>query len=1713
MLNSFDELDLARRTQIDELCREYEDAWYNETVPSVASFVGRVAPEDIDDCLRELLATDFELRLAEELDIPIEEFLAQFPSHSELIDRVYREVLEESSTIIPRKTNSLIGTQIGDYQLLRELGRGGMGIVYEALQVSLQRHVALKILPPSASHDPARVTRFAREARAVARLHHERIVEVYGAGEANGTHFIAMQFIAGESLDRVLAKSDLRREFCESTFGSASDVHLSHNDSTVLTAKCRTKKGTADFQSVAAPRTADFQSVARCEVDRSDGLEVRRTVGRTTEVNFALELGATHQERHRNVARIGQQMAEALSYAHSQGVLHRDVKPSNILLDDRGSAWLTDFGLAKVAETNTALTESGNVIGTIKYLAPESLSGKTDERSDIYSLGLTLYELLSGRAAFDSTDRAELLNLILTKEATELSKLVPTAPRDLVTIIHKSIEREAAQRYQTANELADDLQRFLNDEPIRARPISNLERFVRWARRNKLLSFLLLTTFALLTATSIGSLIAMLHFQKLEGEQRNLTVEKTKLADTNSDLAQKNALLADEAATERDRLSLFASDTMTQNGLRAADDGRHGEALLWFAHAGMKCQSIDSERLVQNVLRYDRLKKQMARPLAVLPSPDTYSQVFLHPKHRYLLVSPNLDKSCRLWDISTAPPVSLTDSVLLAHRLAWTPDGEWLAVGGDGQVTLLPFPECVEVAGDPSREHRRRENAQPRLIQGPPGHVKRLCFDSTGRFLAIATEKVARVWDLVEEGYVAPPLPVDAAIVGLAIHPNRQWLVTLCANNQFHAFALGASAQTPSREAKAVVSGTHIHNSGWSFKDVKFIGESPRLLTQPNGNSVRVWNLETQQPEKEDQLPSALTYAIEPLGHGEFVACGAQGRVFFSAEVPNQIRILFDPHDRKQNCMTAAYDPIHDHLFVGFYDRDHELWSAQGRRLLSCSPAKSEGSLCSSFSADGRLLAAMQVGGKITVWEMPTDHTGQLKSATDSAPQTANNSDHGSESHTPQHRESNRDFSVTFDDSVHRAAFSQDSRYLAVTSEQNSGIVVDLSTRQTVGTIPTPPRSEFEQVVKPLFLPSSDEVAVEKWQTADLRRLEIWNWRTGQRRQVLEWPAVTSDIYAALSRQSDDKRFLLVPTKDDAQKEGVVAVLLDLQQSGELIPQHITGPTVSRWLAISPNGKWLSGTKFNNDKNFYVGCLYHNDSDTSHVNLSHWLNIESVRFSSDSTRVVTCSWDRDATVWNSKTGKKIAGPFQHAAPVASAEFSDDNRYLLTLTRDVTASVWNLETGELACVPLKRADETEGCFRPGQNDQVLLVDRDGWLQVWDWRHSNRLWPASRLCWGSEDLWRRQRTFCVSPDGHYIAVGGSHGVHVIDLTPLDRLDSPPSLSDWLPEAELLSGHRLLENGVVVDLTSEELQAHIKSARQRRTSTEAPDRQAPKTISANVASLPQADRPQAAVATEHRRRAIELLEKRLADDPRDNATARQLAEVLFETHASRWHVLRPTVMHSQFGATLTLRNDGSIFASGKDESGDSYSLTATSPLDRVTALRLEVIPDASLPSGGSGRHSSGNFQLETIQLFRQSGTDEPQPIRLTSALASYQYAAPNIDILGTIRDRPNNEEKVWHVWGRTSSPHHALFAPAEPIPLPSQPSLVIKLMHFKINESSVNLGRFRLSLTDTENALERDRVRLAIANHNLSALEALIATYRALGKPEKAARLTQP
>jgi serine/threonine protein kinase/Flp pilus assembly protein TadD len=328
---------------------------------------------------------------------------------------------------------------LGDFRIVREVGRGGMGVVYEAVQVSLGRPVALKVLPFAAALDARQLWRFKNEAQAAALLHHQNIVPVYAVGCERGLHYYAMQFIDGQTVAALIG--DLRplagRE-PEEPGGS------------------REQATRAETVSQPAPAL---------------------TTARST----------TSPAYFRAAARLAAQAAEALEHAHRQGVVHRDVKPANLLVDGQGNLWVTDFGLARV-QSEVRLTVTGDLVGTLRYMSPEQALAQpigVDHRTDLYSLGATLYELLTLEPAFDGRDRQELLRQIGLEEPRPPRRVNRAVPAELETIVLKAMAKNRDERYATARELADDLGRFLRDEPIRARRPTLVQKAKRWLRRHR----------------------------------------------------------------------------------------------------------------------------------------------------------------------------------------------------------------------------------------------------------------------------------------------------------------------------------------------------------------------------------------------------------------------------------------------------------------------------------------------------------------------------------------------------------------------------------------------------------------------------------------------------------------------------------------------------------------------------------------------------------------------------------------------------------------------------------------------------------------------------------------------------------------------------------------------------------------------------------------------------------------------------------------------------------------------------------------------------------------------------------------------------------------------------------------------------------------------------------------------------------------------------
>lgn len=393
------------------------------------------------------LAEEFAERCRRGESPSIAEYEARFPDQTAQVRKLLGAVAMMEQLRRGSKQARYLPERIGEFRILRELGRGGMGVVYEAVQESLWRHVAVKAIHHT-QLDSKRLQRFQREAQAVAQLHHTNIVPIFGVGEHDGIPYYAMQYIRGRGLDALL------------------------------------------------------------DSWRRDGLLPSR-------------------ERWRIAARYVAQTAEALGYAHEQGILHRDIKPANLLIDEHDAVWVTDFGLAKMVG-HDELTASGDVVGTLRYLAPESLRGHSEARSDVYSLGLTLYELLTLRPPFGDLSPSELLHQVNEGRPVRPRAVDPSIPRDLETIVLKATAREPKDRYRTAYDLGQDLRRYLEDRPIRARQATEFERAWRWSRRNPVMAGLIvLTAASVLLAAVFGWTRSALQTQALADKNEILRKANT----------------------------------------------------------------------------------------------------------------------------------------------------------------------------------------------------------------------------------------------------------------------------------------------------------------------------------------------------------------------------------------------------------------------------------------------------------------------------------------------------------------------------------------------------------------------------------------------------------------------------------------------------------------------------------------------------------------------------------------------------------------------------------------------------------------------------------------------------------------------------------------------------------------------------------------------------------------------------------------------------------------------------------------------------------------------------------------------------------------------------------------------------------------------------------------------------------------------------------
>lgn len=860
----------------------------NRSVDASASQLGRLADEFLE-------AIDQGNRP------DIEELASR---HPELAD-VIRQVLPAMVAFRTASDGTLTESQfpgskdLGDFRLVRELGRGGMGLVYEAIQHSLGRRVAIKVLPLAAILDERHLRRFQNEAHAAAVLQHPHIVSVYGVGCERGVHYYAMQLIEGLNLAEILRGL---------THAQEAYLHVDTQASTAANALLSTENTRANHH-------------------------------------------------YRAIATLAIQAADALAYAHREGVIHRDIKPSNLLLDRHGKLWITDFGLARV-RSGAELTVTGDVLGTLRYMSPEQLTDNkvVDQRTDVYSLGMTLYEMLARKPAFDNLSREQLAQKILVEDPTPLRKLDASIPADLETIILRATAKDRDARYQTADDLADDLRRFVEHKPIIARRLTLWQRLKYWTRRNPALATtaaaLLLATLALAIG---GPFMAWRQRQLANSAVRNLYISDMNLAydawyrghvDRVEDLLQKQTS-QDRYGDSRDfayrylqRLCRAANETVVLKrnerfeDVAVAPDG--GMVACGGAFPGVMLVDLTAG------IRTRILETDQVRRASVAFSPDGT-----------LLVASAKTNFATIWDTSTwtPRPVSHTGR---AYSIRFAPDSQMFAAGtADGELTVW----------DRNGQERWSKTAHAHLVYPP-------AFSPDSQTLATASEDHRiRLWDAATGHLIRDLARLDGPAFDIAWAQNGKLLIVAGAEGIFYL--------DPE-------SGNKLRGLNYDLKPVASIAVHGDLLaTGGHDHVLQFWDIASGVRLGITIADRAQITGLAFMPDGQrLVAVGGDGtlRIFSVQDV-----LVYQEHLKRVDwewpaavavtgdgttCVSVAASLAADQPID---DRRGELvvWNVATGRRRNSEPVAARFGADVAVSFDGRVCASAGFGG-VEVWELAT---------------------------------------------------------------------------------------------------------------------------------------------------------------------------------------------------------------------------------------------------------------------------------------------------------------------------------------------------------------------------------------------------------------------------------------------------------------------------------------------------------------------------------------------------------------------------------------------------------------------------------------------------------------------------------------------------------------------------------------------------------------------
>jgi WD40 repeat protein/serine/threonine protein kinase len=1165
------------------------------------------------------------------------------------------------------------GRLFGDYELIEEIARGGMGVVYRARQVSLNRTVAVKMILSGQYANEQFIQRFQAEAEAAAGLQHRNIVAIHEVGQHDGQHYFSMDYVEGRNLAQV-----------SSGFGARS----------------------SEFR-----RTAQWM----------------RTI------------------------------AEAIDYAHRNGIIHRDLKPSNVLIDSNDEPRITDFGLAKrfgaeagcpildtgSEQTGSAgkasgvsdqesgfwdLTMTGQVLGSPNYLPPEQASGrrgKVDVRSDVYSLGAILYHLLTGRPPFVAETVHDTLTAVLQSEPVAPHLLNPSVPADLETICLKCLEKESVHRYPSAAGLAEELGRYLRDEPILARPVPAAEKFWRWCRRNPVVASLAAATALLLVAVAVGSPIAAFRINRER---------------------QQTALKAEEGRQRLVRLNVTS-------GLRVLSYGDPLSSLPWFIEAlrleeghsvQQEVQKIRMETILQNCPRLLHCwfpeggadTSPFRSKATARFSPDGQRVLAINSK---AAAAGEREGEVIMWDVSTGKPAfAAVKHKGIVYHAEFSPDGSRFVTASG------TFRNGVSVDGE-ARLWDAFTGAPLSPAWVHKGVAHHASFSSDGQKVVTASrcrssresmESDALIWDATGGALVVPPLRHEGEVLVARFSPDDRKVITS---------SVRWSAADGEQHYGAIWDGA----TGKPLtKPLLLPGRMSDFLCQSN----RIYFLAVNA----DREPEAYLYdaetgelAMPPMRH-EFgildAVFSSDGARILTSSADYTVhrweaftgRFLNPPLRHNHFVRTASYSADRERIVTASFDGTARVWRKDGRIF---SPPMHHGTsvLQASFSPNGRRVLTRTADQVIRIWEfgphdapdLELEHGGPVRHVqfspdgrrilTAGADGAAVIWDVKSGKRVAE--------PMRHEGALTRAFFSRDGRLVITSSEDRTARIWDAAT----GRLVLPPLSHDDIVWCARFSPDGKQAVTASGQVfrtgrrirpplasstrsgkssePDPRPAEavVWNVATGER--LFSLPHSNTVSYAEFS--PDGKRIVTASADRTARVWDAA--------TGQAINAPMEHASAVMHAAFSPDGRRVITARAGEALSASDAQIW--DATTGQLigpPLQHHDGVQYAIFSPNGRRVATASADNTARIWDASNGATSTPLLPHPRPVSHLAFSPDGKLLVTASMANHAAVWDATTGEPLRPPFFHPEAVLSVSFSPDGESVVTACRDGWARVWNLR---------------------------------------------------------------------------------------------------------------------------------------------------------------------------------------------------------------------------------------------------------------------------------------------------------------------------------------------------------------------------------------------------------